>query len=364
MTVVQGLNPVNPQPGKPLYQVAKDRLLEAIDGGAFAPGEQLPSTKELSEHLSVSLVTAHRALQELVNAGVLERSQGKGTFVQQAYSEGRRTVSDVRIAVLLNRDASLVNFSIGQIAEGIRQGALSTDADLVFPRYDDDLRKQCHGVICICPIPGEVEAIVSQRRTRVIVAGAISNLDGVNSIYVDEVQMARQAVGHLTGHGHTQVGFIGPVDGTIRHHDRWQGYLQGLADRGLTHKPQWVVPANGWRMTERERSDLMRMLSSPNRPTAIFSTGYYFALDVYAAAQTLGLKIGRDLSVISVDDPPSAAYLSPSLTTVRQPLAQLGHGAVTALVESVRRNDLRVENRMLRAELVIRESTAPVGISR
>ena len=66
-----GLKPVVAQPGQPLYQTVKQTVREAIDSGVFRPGEQMPSTKQLSETLSVSLVTAHRALQELVMAGVL-----------------------------------------------------------------------------------------------------------------------------------------------------------------------------------------------------------------------------------------------------------------------------------------------------
>src|SRR3954465_13201320 len=87
------LKAVVPQAGRPLYLSARDAVRDAIDGGMFAPGEQMPSTKELSEQLDVSLVTAHRALQELVSSGVLQRSQGKGTFVHQRYFERRSTIS-------------------------------------------------------------------------------------------------------------------------------------------------------------------------------------------------------------------------------------------------------------------------------
>ena len=70
---VKTLKPIAPQPGRPLYITARDAVREAIDTGIFTPGEQMPSTKELSSQLSVSLVTAHRALQELVTTGVLSR---------------------------------------------------------------------------------------------------------------------------------------------------------------------------------------------------------------------------------------------------------------------------------------------------
>src|SRR5215212_3774829 len=115
MSVTKELKPVQPQPGKPLYLAAKDRIREAIDAGAFTPGEQMPSTKDLSDQLEISLVTAHRALQELVNAGVLQRSQGKGTFVHQAYLEGRRTIGDSRVGLLFAREASLADFYHAQV---------------------------------------------------------------------------------------------------------------------------------------------------------------------------------------------------------------------------------------------------------
>src|SRR5437773_10677298 len=59
------LKALKPEPGRPLYESAKDALRGAIDAGVFAPGQQMPNTKQISEQLGVSLVTAHRALQEL-----------------------------------------------------------------------------------------------------------------------------------------------------------------------------------------------------------------------------------------------------------------------------------------------------------
>ena len=61
-----------------------------------------------------------------------------------------------------------------------------------------------------------------------------------------------------------------------------------------------------------------------------------------------------------MDDPPSAGFLSPPLTTLRQPLVQLGHSAITALVDRCRTDGAPVENRLLQAELVIRRSSGPL----
>src|SRR4026208_654338 len=93
MATVRELKAVSPQPGRPLYLTVRDVVREAIDSGLFSPGEQMPSTKELSEQMEVSLVTTHRALQELVASGVLQRSQGKGTFVHQRHFAPKRSHS-------------------------------------------------------------------------------------------------------------------------------------------------------------------------------------------------------------------------------------------------------------------------------
>src|SRR5687768_11604032 len=137
MPVTNRLKPVVAQPGRPLYQTVKEAVRDAIDGGIFRPGEQMPSTKELSDQLSVSLVTAHRALQELVSEGVLHRTQGKGTFVHDQYSRDR-VASDCRIGLVLHTESSLANFAFAQLLEGVRQEAHLRHADLLLLRSGED----------------------------------------------------------------------------------------------------------------------------------------------------------------------------------------------------------------------------------
>jgi DNA-binding LacI/PurR family transcriptional regulator len=361
MPSTKDLKPVQPQPGKPLYLVAKERIREAIDAAVFGPGEQMPSTKELSEQLEVSLVTAHRALQELVNAGILQRSQGKGTFVHQAYLEGRRTIGESRIGLVFHRDASLADFYHSQILEGVRQASQEFNVDLVLLRYDEDVRKECNGFLYVNPPATEAEAIAARHKTPTIVIGAAPQAPHVGTVDVDNTQLARQAVAHLTGLGHTAIAFVGGSDQTSTQRDRWNGFVAALADKQLAPRPQWVLKNNGYRLPDRDKSDLARLLGGPNRPTAVFASGYFFALDVYAAAKQAALKIGQDLSVVGVDDPASAEHLAPPLTTMREPLLDLGRGAVEALVESVRNEGAAAGDRALRGELVVRGSTSSPG---
>lgn len=350
------------QAGRPLYLTVRDTVRAAIDAGVFQPGQQMPSTKELSEQMAVSLVTTHRALQELVASGVLRRAQGKGTFVHDRYRDKNRMVSTCRVGLVFHREASLADYYHSQVMEGVRQAANQLAVDLMLLRFGEDVRNECQGYLLLNPLASDLEQLVSEgRKQPLFVVGARPRNRKVCSIDVDNVDLARQAVMHLTSLGHKNISYVGGGDDISNSADRWTGFMQVIRERGLPLREPHVVKGESWRLSERERMALIRVLSSPNRPTAIFAAGYYFALDVYAAASTVGLKIPEQLSVVAVDDPPSAAHLSPPLTTMRQPLVQLGHAAVTALVDLIQRSptaDEPMVARTLWAELVIRRSSA------
>src|SRR5437588_768936 len=166
MATLREMKAVEARPGRPLYQAVKEALREAVDAGVFPPGEQMPSTKELSEQMSVSLVTAHRALQELVSTGVLQRSQGKGTFVHQHYLDRKDTLAGTRIGLVLHTDASLADFYHSQVLEGVRQAAQSAGADLILLRFGADMRNECSGYLYVNPMPEELEPLSNGGRRK------------------------------------------------------------------------------------------------------------------------------------------------------------------------------------------------------
>ena len=147
---VKELKPVNAQPGRPLYLTVRDAVRDAIDAGVFQPGEQMPSTKELSDQLAVSLVTTHRALQELVSSGILQRSQGKGTFVHERYYGRKRALPECRLGLVFHSESSLADYYHSQILEGVRQSAQSLAVDLVQFPFVEQFRIDGFAVILPC----------------------------------------------------------------------------------------------------------------------------------------------------------------------------------------------------------------------
>ncbi|MDQ3439524.1 MAG: GntR family transcriptional regulator [Planctomycetota bacterium] len=359
--VVKELTAVSAQAGRPLYQAVRDAVRAAIDAGMFAPGEQIPSTKDLSEQLAVSLVTAHRALQELVSAGVLHRAQGKGTFVHPQYHEQKLAKVETRVGVVLHHEASVGDFYHGQIFEGVRRAAHEHAIDLMLLRYGDDGRHRgCTGYLFVNPLPRELETFMGSagQRHPVVVVGAQSEVKRVASIDVDNIDLARHAVKHLRGLDHARIAYVGGDETVSNSRDRWLGFRDACRDYDVKVTAGHVVRSPGWRLENGERAALIALLRSPTRPTAIFAGGYDFALDVYAAATAAGLTIPEDLSVVGVDDPASATHLSPALTTLRQPLVEMGHASLTALFEAIAKASGKIESRQLRSELVVRKSSA------
>jgi DNA-binding transcriptional regulator YhcF (GntR family) len=292
MAAPKVLKAVKPQPGRPLYATVRDVLRDAIDRGVFIPGQQMPSTKDLSEQLAVSLVTAHRALQELVTAGVLQRAQGRGTFVHEKYPERKAQIAEFRVGLLFHAEASLADFYHGQILEGVHRAAHEVGADLLLLRFGEDVRNECNGYLLVNPYKEEAEAFANQpRRGPALVVGARCEFDDLTCFDVDNVEIARLAVKHLADQGHRSVGYVGGAYQVSNSQDRWHGFTQACAEVGLESSDRALLKAKGWRLDDAERAQLADALRRDDRPTAVFAAGYAFALEVYGAARAAGLRI-------------------------------------------------------------------------
>ncbi|MEM1329752.1 MAG: GntR family transcriptional regulator [Planctomycetota bacterium] len=342
------LAPVAAEPGRPLYVTVRETILRVVEAGGFGPGDRLPSTKAISQQMEVSLVTVHRALQDLVSAGVLLRGQGRGTFVHEDYLKRRGKLADMRLGLVFHAGSSLADSYHGLILEGVRARSAESGIDLVILRFGEDWRNECDGYLYVNPdpavlvedaVPGRPSSDPLQTDSPVVVVGAhLEGKRGLRSIDSDNEQIGRQAARHLVELGHSRFSFIGGDDSISNNRDRWIGFRDECARLDTDLDEDWVVRLNDWRLDDGSTERLYRIMSDPAGPTACFAAGYYFALGLYGVCSKLGRSIPDDLAVISVDDPPSAELLSPPLSTFRQPLTQMGAAAVDELMDAVRKH--------------------------
>ncbi len=168
---------------------------------------------------------------------------------------------------------------------------------------------------------------------------------------------ADQAMEHLLALGHRRIGAITGPPGRVATEERRSGYRAALDAAGIEREPALEVEADF--QFEPGADAAGSLLDLPAPPTAIFAFSDSIAIGAMDAARERGVRVPEDLSVVGFNDEPFAMFVSPRLTTVRQPLAQMGRTAVgllLRLLEPPRPGPLQIE---LPTRLVVRGSTAP-----
>ena len=172
---------------------------------------------------------------------------------------------------------------------------------------------------------------------------------------VDGEKGVCEAVEYLIGLGHRRIGFISPSMYLMFAEHRLAGYKRALQDNGLELDPALVVEGNLTQSGGYQRMEQLLDLEEP--PTAVVTGNDLMAFGAMETAQERGLVVGHDIAVIGFDDIPLAAYFRPTLTTVRQPIYDIGKMLSQMLIKIIKGEEPAQRQIILQPELVIRESS-------
>ena len=181
--------------------------------------------------------------------------------------------------------------------------------------------------------------------------------EGIPAVSAAHSSGARAATEHLVELGHRRIALITGTRGWTATEERVAGYRTALAAAGLRSVDGLVV--EGHFTTETGHAAAQQLLDLAEPPTAIFASNDNMAVGAMRAVLERGLRVPDEISIVGFDDTELARNVFPRLTTVRQPLAELGRTAVSLLnrlIEGRRTEALRIE---LATRLVVRESTGP-----
>ena len=182
---------------------------------------------------------------------------------------------------------------------------------------------------------------------------------GVTSIGATNWNGGVEATEHLIRLGHRRIGFVRGTTGSVPAAERLQGYLSALMMHDLPHDAR-LVAGDEFSAEAGLRAGLELLSLSPDvRPTGVFAANDAIALGVYQAARQLGLHVPDDLSVVGFDDSLLAPLVTPPLTTVNQPLEDMGAAAVRTLVDLSQSRPVTAGPIRLATSLSVRASTAP-----
>jgi DNA-binding LacI/PurR family transcriptional regulator len=183
--------------------------------------------------------------------------------------------------------------------------------------------------------------------------------EGVTNIILDHRRAATLALGHLVELGHRDIAVMRGHPASSDAAARWHAISEVALEMGIELRPELTVqidsdessPSLGYPFTK-------ELLARKHRFTALFAFNDVSAIGAIRALQEAGLRVPADISVVGFDDIPGAAYHSPSLTTVRQPLQRMGEIAAQTLVERIEGAKQYPQEIAVEPELVARESTA------
>ncbi|BCY13156.1 LacI family DNA-binding transcriptional regulator [Actinoplanes sp. L3-i22] len=163
---------------------------------------------------------------------------------------------------------------------------------------------------------------------------------------------AHTATRHLMDLGHRRIAMITGHPEIRCSQARLDGYRAALGGPGQVEPGDFYFGSG--------RTAALRLLSGSTPPTAIFASNDYMALGVYEAARRLGIAVPAQLSVVGFDDVPSARWASPPLTTIRQPLRDMGRRAAGTLLALARGESIGAGHIEMTTNLIVRASTAEV----
>jgi LacI family transcriptional regulator len=175
----------------------------------------------------------------------------------------------------------------------------------------------------------------------------------------DNLQGAHLAVDHLLGLGHRRIGMVTGRPDLVSAQLRERGYREAHAAAGVPVDEQLL--RLGAFESDRGRGAARELLLLAEPPTAIFAANDLTALAVFDVAAELGVDVPRQLSVVGFDNIPESAMAHPPLTTVQQPIRQMGHDAITMLVSLIAGEEIADTHVTLETTLVRRRSTAAPG---
>ena len=334
-------------------------------------GERKVNLRELAEHLELSVATVSLVMNRSPAAkSIPHRTQARVRAAARALNYR----PNVMARMLRQQRSFTIGVIVPEISEGYAALVLSGIEDhllqegyfyfVVSHRHRSDLieeyprllqQRAVEGLILVdtaCQ-PGLSLPIVSVSGHR--------HVTGVTNISLNHTRAARLALDHLLSLGHRQIAFIKGQAFSSDTEVRWKAVRAAAQELGLTVDEALTVQLESESPTPQPGYELTLRLARSARPfSALFAFNDISALGAIRALREAGRRIPEEVSVIGFDDIQSAAYQNPGLTTIRQPLRQMGVTAAETLVRRITapKNAEYPKSIVLEPELIVRGSTA------
>ena len=212
------------------------------------------------------------------------------------------------------------------------------------------------GLLLVASVSGEsalLEQLIANKKPWVQIGRPMFDDQSVSYVSVDNVKASEQAVKHLLFSGRRRIGTITGALDNVDSQDRVLGYTQALNSMGIPVDPSLIVKggfSRDWGYTG------MKALLQ-QQVDAVFAASDLIAVGALQAIQDSGLRVPEDIAIVGFDDLPIATQSKPTLTTIRQPIAEKAAQATSILLNLIERRMEGPVQMLLPTQLIIRESS-------
>lgn len=343
---------------EPLYKQIMNNLKKQILSGQLPTNSQLPTENELSETYQVSRITSKRALSELEQAGLINRTRGKGSFVKDTaiHDSQQEPNKSYRILFLLPfiHDLSLGDFTKGllPIAQNNQIEVVMGSPEFFLQKTANELMSEYVGLIYYAenddPYLDLLVELSLNKFPVVSLDKKIFELD-FPTVSSDNVAGGKLAAQSLINQGHTQIAYVFGQEThpqTVR--DRYIGYLTALNSAKLNFQTSSIN-------SNTTIKDLLNYVKE-TKVTALVCENDLIAIEAMHSLKQEGYLIPEDFSIVGFDNIQTANFVEPPLTTIAQDFEKIGQIAGQTLIEWIE-NKQRPKDVKVPVHLIKRKST-------
>jgi len=336
------------------------------------PGRPV-SLKMLAEYLDLSAATVSFVLNNSPNRSIPERTRER---VRQAAKKFGYQPSHIA-RCLQGQRTNTIGVLLPELGDGYHSQVLSGAADVFMRegfffftahhRHKKDLVTEYPGLLHARGIEGLL-AIDTHFETplplpTVAVAGHTA-IPGITNVVLDHEHAAELALGHLYALGHRKIAYMRGQPFSSDSRSRWRSTLHVARSLGLQVSPELTIRLDkDTHSPELGYPGIQQLLVQRKHFTAVLCFNDVSAIGTIRSVHDAGLRVPADISVMGFDDIPAAEFYTPRLTTIRQPLQQMGSIAASLLLRKIERVKIPEISRV-DPELIVRESTAKAASKR
>lgn len=322
------------------------------------------SIEDVAQRAQVSISTVSRVINKLPT--VSKKNQAR---VEEAvaFLKYEPDVSAQRLASGRNMAVGLVmpgypgifhSFYAIEIIRGVGHACETLRLDMLFHITNgaNPLNSRSAGGIVFADIienRAQVESALRSGIPCLVINKVVTDLD-VHYIAVDNLLGGETATDYLVNLGHRKIATITGSLQTQSGQQRHKGYRSILEKNKIPLRPEYVIEGDYSRRSARQGME--KLLALSERPTAVFIASDDMAMEAIAVIIENGLKVPDDISIVGFDDNASALYGPIALTTIRQPLFQMGEEAVKYLYNIMTGKKKSLVQKVLPPQLVVRDS--------